>query len=232
MGRIGWLPPKKTGCGPSRCWNYLTKSPVGPPGAPPGQWWADGCGRWPRCCAPWHGRRPGNLPQRSLGVGPYHIPAHVLRPTGGGGTDWLFRGKGIFVNVKWARRAENLIFPNANGFFPKLLTGFSKRRVTDPSPPHPGVSQIRFKSGPNDLGSEAMGAGRCTCMATRGAGSACSSCASPGGADGGVDAGLAGWVEVRRPGSQTWCSSFCGRSSPSQGGVGLSAALMGFTGRM
>ena len=85
VGRIGWLPPKNTGCGPSRCWNCLTKSPVGPPGAPPGQWWADGCGRWPRCCAPWHGRRPGNLPQRSLGVGPYHIPAHVLRPTGGGG---------------------------------------------------------------------------------------------------------------------------------------------------
>ena len=44
-----------------------------------------------------------------------------------------------------------------------------------------------YKSGASDLESEAMGAGRCTCMATPagGSGSACSSCASPAGADGG-----------------------------------------------
>ena len=46
----------------------------------------------------------------------------------------------------------------------------------------------------------------------------------------GVSAGLAERVQVRRPGSRRWCSSFCGRSSLNQGGIGLWAALVSFYG--
>ena len=44
---------------------------------------------------------------------PYLSPWPTPHP-GGGVTDWKFSEKGVFVYLKWARRAENLIFPNAN----------------------------------------------------------------------------------------------------------------------
>ena len=49
---------------------------------------------------------------------PYLSPRPTPHP-GGGGADWLFRRKGVFVNLKWAQRAEILISQYECTLFPE-----------------------------------------------------------------------------------------------------------------
>ena len=91
-----------------------------------------------------------------------------------------------------------------------------------------------MESGASDLESETMGAGGCPAWRRQQEVLEAHAALVPRLQEqmAGVDAGLAQWVGggVRPPGSQRWCPSFCGRSLPSQGGVDLSAAPVGFPG--